>query len=247
ADTLNVFPVAPIHSPVFAAILKTPVDLEAPQLSVAHATLGASLGEWEGDHPGASVFAAATTYRYEWMRGSLTIPGATGSTYTATESGQYLCEVVSENAAGVTVAKSRPTTLTFPAKQKTTTTPSATTTKPKSKSTAATVGAKLASGKPVKVKAGGTAAVKVDLVNSDKTTSGPATVCGKLDKRAKKGLKSPACVTEKSIAAGKSVVATLKVKTLASARGTYKFTVALSGASQATLTAKVQVTAPRRR
>ena len=75
---------------------------------------------------------------------------------------------------------------------------------------------------------------------------GSTKVCGKLNKQAKKALKAPACVTVKSVAAGKSAVAKLKVKTLPSARGTYKLTVAMSGAVTASLTAKVQVTPKRK-
>jgi hypothetical protein len=52
-------------------------------------------------------------------------------------------------------------------------------------------------------------------------------------------------VTVKSVAAGKTAVAKLMVKTLASARGTYKFTVTMSGAMTASLPAKVQVAAVR--
>jgi hypothetical protein len=106
--------------------------------------------------------------------------------------------------------------------------------------------AKLASSKPVKVKARATAAIKVDLINSGKTTSASTKVCGKLSKQAKRGLKTPACVTVKSVASGKTVVATLKVKTLGSAHGTYKLTVAVSGAATANLTAKVRVAAAKR-
>jgi len=241
--TLRTFPVAPIHSPMFAAILKAPVFETAPQLSVSDVTLSCTLGEWEGDHPGASVYAAPTTYSYQWLRSSTAIPGATGSSYTATETGAYSCQVTAANAAGETVGKSRSTTLTFLAKPKTTNT---TTTTKTSKSKVATGSAKLASGKPVKVIAGGTAVVNVDLDNSGGTTLGSTKVCGTLSRQAKKGLKAPACLTVKSVAAGKTVIARLKVKTLASAHGTYKLTVAMSGAVTASLTAKVQVTPKRK-
>jgi hypothetical protein len=245
--TLRTFPVAPIHSPMFAAILKVPTIETAPQLSVSDVTLGCTLGEWEGDHPGASVYAAPTSYGYQWVKSSTPIPGATGSSYTATESGSYSCQVTAANAAGESIGKSRSTTLTFPAKPKSTstTTTSKSTTKT-SKSKEASGSAKLVAGKPVKVKAGGTALVGVDLVNSGSTDLGSTKVCGTLTKQAKKGLKTPACVTVKSVTAGKSAVAKLKVKTLASAHGTYKFTVSMSGAMTASLTAKVQVTAKRR-
>ncbi len=131
--------------------------------------------------------------------------------------------------------------MTFP-KAPTTTTPA----KPKTSTTTTTMSAKLASAKPVKVKARGTATIKVDLVNSGKTAASSTKLCGTLSKQAKKGLKAPACVTVKSVAAGKTVVASLKVKTLGSAHGTYKLTVAVTGAATANLTAKVQVAAAKR-
>src|SRR6202012_1607149 len=89
AATVKVFPEAPIHAPVFAAILKQPVPVGDPQLSISGDTLGCTLGEWEGDHPGASVFAAPTSLGYQWRKGSVPIPGATGSSFTPTESGSY--------------------------------------------------------------------------------------------------------------------------------------------------------------
>ncbi|HEX3360442.1 MAG TPA: hypothetical protein VHS74_05555 [Solirubrobacterales bacterium] len=245
-----VFPVAPVHSPVFAAILKAPESLGEPQLSVAGTTMSCSLGEWEGDHPGAAVYAAPTRFSYQWKKGSEEIAGATGNTFTANETGSYSCWVTATNPAGETVKSTRATSMTFPSKPKTTT-PSPTTTtstsKQKPKPSSAAVSAKLASAKPVKVKAGGTAAVEVDLINSSGAASGPTKVCAKLSKQAKRGLKVPACVTVKSVAAGKTVVAKLSVKTLASAKGTYKFTVSISGAATASLTAKVQVTRPKSR
>jgi hypothetical protein len=243
AGMLRTFPVAPVHNPMFAAILKAPVFVGSPQVSVSGYILGCGTGDWEADHPGASVYSAPTNFGYQWLRGSTPIPGAYDTSYTATESGTYTCQVAAVNAAGETIAKSKGVTLAFPAKPKPpTTTP--TTKTAKSTETSGTV--KLGSAKAVKVKAGGTAMVSADLVNTGKTTLGSTKVCGNLTKQAKKGLKTPPCVTVKSVAAGKTAVAKLKVKTLASAHGTYKFTVAVSGALTASLTAKVQVTPKRK-
>lgn len=243
--TLRTFPVAPIHNPMFAVILKAPTFLGSPLVSLSGYTLGCTLGEWEGDHPGASVYTAPTSYSYQWLRGTAAIPGAVESSYTATETGSYVCQVTAANAAGETLAKSRGTTVTLPAKPKTTTTPPPSN-KTKTPKPGSTVGsAKLAAGKPAKVRAGGTATFNVDLANSGETTLGSTKVCGKLTKQAKKGLRTPACVTVKSVAAGKTAVAKLKVKTLTSAHGTYKFTIVMSGGMTTSLTAKVQVTPKR--
>lgn len=242
ASMLRTFPVAPVHSPMFVSILKAPGFVGAPGVSVSGYTLGCTLGEWEGDHPGASIYSAPTSYSYQWLRGSAVIPGANESSYTASESGSYVCQVTAANAAGETLGKSKSVTLTFPAKPKTPTTTTTTTTKP-SKSTEISGSASVASGKPVK--AGGTAVIAVNLANTGKTTIGSSKVCGSLTKQAKKGLKTPACVTVKSLAVGKSAIAKLKVKTLGSAHGTYKFSVVVSGALTFTLKAKVKVTPKR--
>ena len=97
----------------------------------------------------------------------------------------------------------------------------------------ASLKAKAASKNAVKVKAGKTAVVKVEIANGGGTASGAVKVCGKLGKQAKVGLVAPKCVSVKSVPAGKTVVAKLKVKTKASAKGTYKFTVNVSGAAKA--------------
>jgi hypothetical protein len=243
-STISVFPVAPIHNPVFASILKAPESLAEPLLAVSGASMGCTLGEWEGDHPGASVYAGPTSFGYQWRKGSVAIPGANAATFTAEESGTYSCEVIAVNAAGEVGAKSKSTTISFP-KPKTTTPPAETTkpaaTKPAPAPKVATVTAKLASSKPAKAKAGGTAVISVDLTNSGNATSGAVKVCGSLAKQAKKGLVAPKCVTVGSVTAGKTSVAQLAVKTRSSARGTYKVAVAVSGATTASLTAKVQV------
>lgn len=239
--TIKTFPEAPIHNPGFPAILKEPVVVGEPLLTVAGTTLSCTQGEWEGDHPGASVFAAPTSIAIQWRKSSTAIPGATGSSFTATETGSYSCEVVAENAAGATRKASKAVSVSFPKAPTATTAP-----KPKTSTTTTPLSAKLASTKPVKVKARGTATIAVDLVNSGKAAASSTKVCGTLSKQAKKGLKAPACVTVKSVAAGKTVVAKLKVKALASAHGTYKLTVAVTGAAKANLTAKVQVAAAKR-
>ena len=196
--TIRTFPEAPIHNPGFPAILKEPVVVAEPQISAAGASLSCTQGEWEGDHPGASVYAAPTSISFQWKKSSTAIPGATGSSFTATETGSYACEVVAANAAGATTKSSKAASVTFP--KAATTTP---TTKPTTKpSTTTTMSVKLASGKPVKVKARGTATIKVDLLNSGKTATSSTKVCGTLTKQAKKGLKTPACVTVKSVARG---------------------------------------------
>src|SRR5262249_42781225 len=147
-----------------------------------------------------------------------------------------------QNAAGATAKFSKPTSYsTFSSKAE----------KVKShretKSGATGVSAKLVSGKPIKVKAGGTAVIKVNVVNSGTAISASTRLCGVVGKQVRKDLKPGACVTVKPVAAGHTTVAKVTAKAMRSANGTYKLTVAVSGATKGSLFAKVQVAGRRHR
>jgi hypothetical protein len=234
---------APVMNATYPVVLAKPESTGEPQISASGLSLSCTQGLWQEDFPGSFSYSAPTTYSYQWRKGDLPIAGANGSSFTATESGAYSCKVTAANAAGSEGETSHSITLTVTPAKKTTTPPPPAPPAPKP----AAVSAQLASTKPVKVKAGGTAVVKVDLKNTGGTTSGSTKVCGTLNKQAKKGLKTPACVKVSSVAAGKTVVAKLKVKTLGSAMGTYKFTVAVTGAVKKNLNAKVQVTVAKKK
>jgi hypothetical protein len=236
-STNKVFPEAPVHSPGFPAILKKPVPTAEPQLSVVTGTtLSCSLGAWEGDHPGASVYATPTSYSYQWRKSTTPIPEANDSTYTVTENGNYSCRVTATNAAGDTTTTSDPTKYSsFASKTENVKNHRET------KAGATGVSAKLVSGKPIKVKAGGTAAIKVNVVNSGTATSASTKLCGTVSKQVRKNLKPGACVTVNPVAPGHTTLATLKAKALRRANGTYKLTVAVSGATKGSLFARVQV------
>lgn len=237
AGTKKVFPEAPIHSPGFAAILKEPVSIAEPQLSVVTGTtLSCSLGAWEGDHPGASVYAAPTSYSYQWRKSSTPIPEATGSSYTVTENGSYSCQVTAKNAAGDT-AEISPSTSYSSFASRTENVKNHRETKPG----ATGVSAKLVSGKPIKVKAGRTAVIKVNVINSGSATSASTKLCGMVSKQVRKYLKPGACVTVQPVAPGNTTLATLTAKALRRANGYYRLTVAVSGATKGALFATVRV------
>jgi hypothetical protein len=69
----------------------------------------------------------------------------------------------------------------------------------------------------------------------------PVQVCAKLTKKAKKGLVAPKCVSVPALGQGGSAVATLKVKSKKTAKGTYKFTTQVKGAAVESVTVSVQV------
>jgi DNA-binding beta-propeller fold protein YncE len=221
---------APLDAAQDPVIVKSPVGTGAPKVTASGTQLSCSPGDWEADLPGSYVYAAPTGYAYQWSKDGASIGGATGSSYTATASGSYSCAVTASNRSGSASQASPGSTVTIA---------------PPVVPTPASLKLKPASKKPVKVKAGKTAVVKIDIANSGGTASGAVKVCGKLGKQAKVGLLAPKCATVKSVPAGKTAVAKLMVKTKASAKGTYKFTVNLSGAVKASLTAKVQVVAAK--
>jgi DNA-binding beta-propeller fold protein YncE len=226
---------APLDSPQDPVIVKSPVGVKAPSITESGTQLTCSQGEWEADSPGSYVYAAPASYAYQWAKDGTAIGGATGSTLTATQSGSYSCTVTATNRSGSASQASAGHTVRIEEPKPKPVTPAP----PKP----AALTLKSASKGAVKVKAGKTAAVKVDLTNAGGTASGSVKVCGKLTKAAKKGLVAPKCTSVASVPAAKTMVAKLMVKTKAKAKGTYKLTVNVSGALTGSLTAKVQVLA----
>jgi DNA-binding beta-propeller fold protein YncE len=231
---------APLDSPQDPVIVKSPIGTGAPSVTAAATKLSCSQGNWVPDYPGSYVYAAPTGFAYQWLKDGQAISGATGASYTATASGSYSCTVTATNrsgsasqaSAGVRVTIAAPKPIEPP--------------KPKPKPvTPAILSLKPISKKPVKAKAGKVAVVKVDLANGGGTAYGAVKVCGKLNKKAKKGLVAPKCVSVASIPAGQTVVAKLRVKTRKSAKGLYKFRVLVKGAVVKSMTAKVRVIAPK--
>jgi hypothetical protein len=227
---------APLDSAQDPVIVKSPVGTGAPKVTASGTKLSCSRGDWEADSPGSYVYAAPTAYAYQWSKDGQAIGGATGPSYTATASGSYSCAVTASNHSGSASQASAGASVTIAVTAPVTPAPA-----PKPASLTLKSGSK----KAVKVKAGKIAVVKVDVTNGGGTTSGAVKVCGKLTKQAKVGLVAPKCASVASVAAGKTVVAKLNVKTKASAKGTYKFTVNVSGAVKGSLTAKVQVVAAK--
>ncbi len=166
----------------------------------------------------------------------MAIDGATGASLTATQSGSYACTVTATNqlgsgdqtSAGYAVTIASPTAV-----------PLVSTSPP-------SFSLKSASKEKVKVGAGKVAVLKLDLENAGGTPSSTSKVCASLSKKAKKGLVAPKCVAVAPIAPGTTKVVTLKVKTLPGAKGTYKFSVVVSGASGSkTLAEQITVTAKK--
>jgi DNA-binding beta-propeller fold protein YncE len=113
--------------PAFPALLKTPVNTAAPAITKAPKaiplvakprkgappfvesqgeTFSCSQGSWAPDLYEASLYRAPQSFSYQWLRNERPIPGATASSYSATEVGDYACRVTATNGAGPTAQDS---------------------------------------------------------------------------------------------------------------------------------------------
>jgi DNA-binding beta-propeller fold protein YncE len=212
---------APLHSPQDPVIVKSPSGAGAPQVTQNVAALSCSQGTWSQDYPGSFVYAAPLSYAYQWLSNGQAIAGATASSYTATAGGSYACQVTGKNLSGSASQTSSAVTVT-----------------------SAALTATLLSKKP-HAKAGRPAVVTLRLANGGQIGSAPVSVCATLTKQAKKGLVAPKCAPVAALGNGGSATATLRVKTKKSAKGTYKFTTQVKGATVAPVTVSVKVTAAK--
>ena len=94
----------PINEPMFTAILRAPSPTGSPVVSGGAQTgsaLHCSPGSWAPDLLGAFLYRAPQDFSYPWtLNGSSSVPGASGSTLTASSAGAYACSVTASNAAG---------------------------------------------------------------------------------------------------------------------------------------------------
>jgi DNA-binding beta-propeller fold protein YncE len=103
--------------PSFPALLQAPhADGQAPAIS-GGASLGDALscssGGWKSDLDGAFLFRAPRTFAYQWQLDGTDIPGATTSSLTFTEPGDYTCRVTAANEAGSSSQTSATFTVTL--------------------------------------------------------------------------------------------------------------------------------------
>jgi DNA-binding beta-propeller fold protein YncE len=222
----SLLPIAttPVSGPQDAIVLKGPSGTAAPTLTKQLTALSCSQGSWSQDYPGSYVWSAPVSYSYQWSLNGQAISGATATSLTATSPGSYTCTVTGTNRQGSASQTSSGATVS-----------------------AASLSAALQTKKP-HAKAGKVAVVKLLLANVGELSSAPVKVCAApLTKAAKKGLKAPKCATVAALSNGSSVVATLSVKTLKTAKGTYKFTALVKGATVTPVTVSVKVTAAKKK
>ena len=102
---------------LFPALLQAPqANGQAPAIS-GGASLGDALscspGSWKSDLAGAFLFRAPRTFAYQWQLDGSDIPGATTSSFTFTEPGDYTCRVTAANEAGSSSQTSAAFTVTL--------------------------------------------------------------------------------------------------------------------------------------
>jgi hypothetical protein len=94
---------APLNSPDFPVLLKTPTGVGAPTITGAASpgsTLSCSTGSWAPDLVGAFLYQAPQSFTYGWTRDGTAIAGAASSSIVAGSPGRYACTVTAANHAG---------------------------------------------------------------------------------------------------------------------------------------------------
>lgn len=209
----------PVKSPQDPVIIKSPAGGGVPTLTrdaKSASTLVCSQGTWGPDYAGSFVYQAPRSYAYGWTLNGAPLAGATGSTLAATTAGSYACTVTATNQAGSAAQISA----------------------------AATVKAaklKLTTKKKAKAKPGKVVKFKVKAVNQGDLASKKTKVCVKLPKSAKGELKAPKCKQLGALKGRAKKTATLKIKVLASAGGTYKVAFKAKGVAGKAAKAKIIV------
>lgn len=209
---------APVNGPQDPVVLKSPTGNGVPAVTRAsgsRSTLDCSTGSWAADYPGSSVYQAPRTIAYQWTQNGKGIAGATAPTYAAKSAGSYACTVTAVNQTGSAAQASAPVNVK-----------------------AAKL--KLSTKAKAKAKPGNVVKFKVKASNQG-DISAKAKVCVKLPKSAKGELKAPKCRSQGNLKGGGKKSATLKIKVLPSAGGTYKVKFQVKGAPGKAAKAKIIV------
>jgi DNA-binding beta-propeller fold protein YncE len=94
---------APGNDYRYAALLKAPAGIGQPQVTGGGEVgqeLGCSQGSWAPNLPGAQLYRAPRSFAIQWSRNGAEIGGATQTTFTPTEQGEYRCRVTATNDGG---------------------------------------------------------------------------------------------------------------------------------------------------
>jgi hypothetical protein len=210
---------APVANPQDPVIIKSPTGTGAPAVTRAknsRSSLSCSTGSWAADYAGSFVYQAPRTYAYQWLRNGKAVSGATGSTINAKSAGSYACSVTAANQAG-SAAQTSAAVNVKAAKLK------------------------LSTKGKAQAKPGQTVSFKLKAANQGDIKSKNAKVCVKLPKSAKGALKAPKCKSLGKLKARGKKSATLKIKVLNSAGGTYAVTFQVKGTAGTSAKSKIIV------
>jgi hypothetical protein len=210
---------APVKSPQDPVILKSPSGAGAPVVTRAkdlRSSLSCSTGSWAADYPGGFVYQAPRTFAYQWTRNGVAVAGAIAPTFAAQSPGSYGCTVSATNQVGAAAQISAAVNVK-----------------------AAKV--KLTTKRKAHANPGHTVTFKVKAVNQGDLKSKSAKVCVKLPKSAKGALKASKCKSLGKLKGRGKKSATLKIKVLPSAGGTYKVTFQVKGSAGKAAKSKIIV------
>jgi DNA-binding beta-propeller fold protein YncE len=117
---------ATVDEPSWPVLLQDPRNTAAPVISTSPAapsgpmktqpkgtpkvegqarSLSCSPGSWAPDVLESFLYRTPKSISYQWLRNERPIPGATASSFAATEVGDYACRVTASNAAGPTATE----------------------------------------------------------------------------------------------------------------------------------------------
>src|SRR5215211_1537034 len=102
---------ATLEYPNFPALLERPSGAAAPLVSggsAVGAPLSCLTGDWAADLVAAQLYRAPRSFAYAWSRDGAAIAGAATSSLTASEPGDYRCQVTATNQAGSATQTSAP-------------------------------------------------------------------------------------------------------------------------------------------
>lgn len=212
---------APVDGPQDPVLIKLPTATAAPVVSrgtkAARSQFTCSGGTWAADAPGAFLYQSPRALAYQWTRGGAAIPGAVGTSLTATTPGKYACVVTATNQAGSTASTSA-TSMVKAAKFKL-----------------------VVKTKKAKARVGQLATFTIQAANQGDLKSKNSRICVKLTKAQKKVLKQPKCKQLGKVVASKRKSTKLKVKVLPNAVGTYTLKLIPKGTGGKAAKAKLQV------
>ncbi|MBS1878240.1 MAG: hypothetical protein JST31_01875 [Actinobacteria bacterium] len=198
---------APVNGAQDPIVIRTPTATVAPRLTAAGTELACSRGTWAPDFPGSSVFQSPRSFSYRWSLNGTTIPGAAGPSHTATAAGVYGCVVVAANQAGAASQGAAATATVAPARL-----------------------ALRGPGRRLRVRPGGVASFRIEVVNQGDLGAARARLCLVVPRRARAELRPGKCRSLPPLRAGERRRLRLGLRVSpAAAAGGYRLRITLSG------------------